>query len=76
MRDKHYIIYADESVKKGRFFSNFFGGVLLAASERQAIAGELEKYKAELGLNHEVKWQNVDATCVDRYIDFVKRYFT
>jgi hypothetical protein len=76
MVDKHYIIYADESDKKGRYFSNFFGGVLLEAAERDRISGELDAKKAELGLNHELKWQNVDASCVDRYIEFIKTYFT
>lgn len=76
MRDKHYIIYADESDKKGRYFSNFFGGVLLAAHEQEPISRELEKVKADLGLTHEVKWQNVDQSCVDRYIEFIQYYFT
>jgi len=76
MPDKHYIIYADESDKRGRYFSNFFGGVLLEAAERERISAELDAKKAELGLNHELKWQNVDASCVDRYIEFIKTYFT
>lgn len=76
MSDKHYIIYADESDKKGAFFSNFFGGVLLAASDREQISTELNAVKAELGLLHEVKWQYVDQSCVDRYITFIQRYFT
>lgn len=75
MSDKHYIIYADESDKKGRFYSNFFGGVLLSADEQQRITRELDEVKAELGLTHEVKWQHVDSTCVDRYIEFVRAYF-
>lgn len=76
MRDKHYIIYADESDKKGRYYSNFFGGVLLAAHERQPISAELDAKKAALGLLHEIKWQNVDQSNVDRYIDFIRTYFT
>lgn len=76
MADKHYIIYADESDKKGRYFSNFFGGVLLEAEERQRISDELNAKKVELGLLHELKWQNVDASCVDRYIDFIRTYFS
>ena len=76
MSDKHYIIYADESDKKGRFYSNFFGGVLLAASDQQRISRELDVKKHELGLNHEVKWQYVDQTCFERYIQFAKFYFT
>lgn len=73
--DRHYIIYADESDKKGRFYSNFFGGVLLEARDRQRISDELNQMKRDLGLLHEVKWQYVDQTCVDRYIEFVKGYF-
>lgn len=76
MRDKHYIIYADESDKKGRYYSNFFGGVLLAASERQTISDELNEIKRELGLVHELKWQYVDEACVDRYAEFIRTYFT
>lgn len=75
MSDKHYIIYADESDKKGRFYSNFFGGVILSASDRQQINQELNETKASLGLLHEVKWQYVDQSCVDRYIEFIKKYF-
>ena len=67
MPDKHYIIYADESDKKGRYYSNFFGGVILAASDQEQISAELQKFKDDLGLAHELKWQNVDQSCVDRY---------
>jgi hypothetical protein len=75
MRDKHYIIYADESDKKGRFYSNFFGGVLLRAEDQEPISRELEMLKNELGLLHEVKWQNVDQSNVDRYVIFAQAYF-
>lgn len=75
MADKHYVIYADESDKRGRYFSNFFGGVLLSARDQQIINRELTTLKAELGLTHELKWQNVDKTCVDRYIAFIREYF-
>lgn len=76
MADKHYVIYADESDKRGRFFSNFFGGVLLSATDQQTINLELSAKKEELGLTHELKWQNVDQSCVDRYIEFIRVYFS
>lgn len=76
MYDKHYIIYADESDKKGRYFSNFFGGVLLSATDQKKISDELNARKMDLGLSHEVKWQKVDKSCVDRYTDFIKLYFS
>jgi hypothetical protein len=76
MYDKHYIVYADESDKKGRYYSNFFGGVLLAAADRATISDDLNACKFELGLTHEVKWQNVDPTTLERYTEFVQRYFS
>ncbi|WP_188823986.1 DUF3800 domain-containing protein [Novosphingobium indicum] len=76
MSDKHYIIYADESDKKGDYFSNFFGGVILAASDQKKISDELNIEKLRLGLNHEVKWQNVDASNWDRYAEFIRLYFS
>jgi hypothetical protein len=76
MPDKHYIIYADESDKKGRFYSNFFGGVLLSATDRNQISQELMQIKLDLGLLHEVKWQYVDQSCLDRYIEFIRVYFS
>ena len=75
MADKHYVIYADESDKRGRYFSNFFGGVLLSASDQQTISRELDQLKIKLGLTHELKWQSVDKSCVDRYIEFIREYF-
>ncbi len=76
MPKKHYIIYADESDKKGDYYSNFFGGVLLKASEREKISHALNAKKAELGLKHEVKWQYVDQSNFDRYAEFARFFFS
>lgn len=75
MRTKHYILYADESDKRGQYYSNFFGGVLVSASDRQAIDADLRQKKLELGLLREVKWQYVDQSYCERYIEFIQFYF-
>lgn len=75
MTRRDYIIYADESDRRGRYYSNFFGGVLLDASDRQRISEALDAKKLELGLLREVKWQYTDRACVDRYIEFIKFFF-
>ncbi|MBG6163236.1 hypothetical protein IWQ54_002899 [Labrenzia sp. EL_195] len=75
MSKRHYIIYTDESDKRGKYYSNFFGGVILRSSDQQEINFRLNEKKFDLGLNHEAKWQFVDRSNVDRYIDFVKLYF-
>ena len=59
MAKRHYIIYSDESDRKGKYFSNFFGGVLLKAEDREDIEALLSAKKIELNLNQEVKWEKV-----------------
>ena len=75
MPKRHYIIYTDEADRKGKFYSNFFGGVILSASEQQSINSRLNQRKLDLGIRKEIKWQYVDAACVDRYIEFIRLYF-
>jgi len=48
MAKRHYIIYSDESDRKGKYFSNFFGGVLLKAEDREEIDALLREKKTEL----------------------------
>ena len=47
---KQYLIYADESHRKGKYFSNFYGGALLNYSELEKISSKLNSKKEELGL--------------------------
>lgn len=75
MTRRDYIIYSDESDRRGKFYSNFFGGVLLEASDQQRISEALNARKAELGILSEVKWQRVDATNTDRYAEFIRMFF-
>lgn len=47
---KRYIIFCDESDDKGRFYSNFYGGVLVEASKREMIEAELQECKNLLNI--------------------------
>ena len=47
---KQYLIYADESHRKGKYFSNFYGGALVDYTELKMISNELNAKKEELGL--------------------------
>ena len=69
---KRYIIYCDESDSKGRFYSHFYGGLLIDASRQQALESELQALKDKLNIYHgEMKWQKVTAPYVAKYCDFV-----
>lgn len=70
-----YIVYCDESSEKGKFFSNFYGGCLLRASDRQAIEAELSLVKKDRGLHGEAKWTKISEYNESAYIAFVDAIF-
>ena len=63
-----YIIYCDESEDKGPFCSNFYGGALIKASDRQRIEADL--LAAREGINGEAKWTKITEQDEGRYIAF------
>lgn len=72
---KQYLIYADESHRKGKYFSNFYGGALVSYNELKKINEKLNNKKKELGLGQEVKWTKVTEQYLDKYIDLINYFF-
>lgn len=70
-----YIIYCDESDEKGRFYSNFYGGAILRASDRQAIEQELLAVKVDQDLRGELKWTKISGYNEQRYIAVLDKVF-
>lgn len=73
--EKEYTIFCDESDRRGKFYSNFYGGVRVPASKLIRVEGTLNSAKQKLGLTSELKWSKVDAGVVDRYERFVSIFF-
>lgn len=67
LTEKEYIIFADESDKKGPRFGNFYGGILVGASQYERITRQLKDAKAALNLHGEVKWSKVSEAYVTKY---------
>lgn len=72
---KEYIIYCDESIDKGRYFSNFYGGALIRSHDLREIIAVLEAKKNELNLYKEVKWSKVTSLYLDKYIGLMETFF-
>lgn len=72
---KQYLIYADESHKKGKYFSNFYGGALVNYTELEKINKDLTLKKEELGLFQEVKWTKVTEQYLEKYIELINYFF-
>ncbi len=74
-QDREYIIFCDESDRTGRFFSNFYGGVIVGSSQVEKVSQRLEQRKQELNLHREVKWSKVTEAYLAKYQAFVNAIF-
>ena len=72
---KQYLIYADESHRKGKYFSNFYGGTLIDYTEQEKISNKLNNKKEELGLFQEVKWTKVTEQYLNKYLELIDYFF-
>jgi hypothetical protein len=70
-----YLIFLDESVKRGSYFSNFYGGVIVGGVEYERVTKLLEAKKKELNFHGEVKWQKVSAPYLSKYIALIQAFF-
>lgn len=73
--EKEYTIFCDESDRSGRYYSNFYGGVRIPASQIEIVSNVLKNEKVRLGLTSEIKWSKVDAGLVERYEQFTRLFF-
>ena len=75
MPQKNLIIYCDESTEKGKFYSHFYGGIMVPETHRRIIEDRLNAVKAAHGLGAELKWTKISEAWADRYIAFVDEAF-
>ena len=72
---QEFIIYADESEKRGPYFSNFYGGALVRSIHLEEVIEALEQKKQELYFKGEVKWSKVSANYLDKYRSLIDIFF-
>lgn len=72
---KQYLIYADESHRKGKYFSNFYGGALINYNELEKLNRKLNMKKEQLGLFQEVKWTKITEQYLNKYLDLIDFFF-
>ena len=74
--DKEYIIFCDESDKKGKYYSNFYGGVLVGSSNWDSVVQRLSKVALDNNITSEVKWSKVGAYELEGYQKLMEAFFT
>lgn len=70
-----YVIWCDESDKKGRYYSNFYGGALVRSIDIPYVKRTLAEAKQKLNLFNEVKWSKVSANYCKKYIELIDVFF-
>lgn len=75
MPEKEYILFCDESDRHGKYYSNFYGGVMVGASQYQRITKQLNDHKAALNLYAEVKWEKVTDRYLEKYQQLILPFF-
>jgi len=69
------VIYTDESVRTGEYFSNFYGGILVRSPDLQPAIDQLEECKRRQNLFNEIKWEKVTGNYLDKYVAVVDELF-
>jgi hypothetical protein len=75
MVQNRYYIYCDESIKKGKYYSNFYGGAMVNAKDYNLIKDVLEEKRINLIQTSELKWQKIDKVNYKVYIDAIDTFF-
>lgn len=71
-----YFIYCDESLGKGKYYSDFFGGALVKSAHFEEVKVALEEKKAELNLKNEIKWVKVTENYLQKYMEMIDLFFS
>lgn len=71
-----YVIWCDESIKNGKHFSDFHGGILVRSIHLREVNDRLRGVLHQLHYHHEAKWQSVTAYTPEVYQALVIELFT
>lgn len=73
--ENELILFSDESITKGKFYSNFYGGVMVGGSQYLRITHSLKKVLEEHSLTSEIKWSKVTPLWLEGYKALMDKFF-
>jgi len=69
-------IFCDESEKRGKYFSNFYGGLLIRQSDFERVKDLIQSSIIELNIgNSELKWSKVNNYSLESYKTMMNIFF-
>lgn len=72
---KEFVIYADESERRGELFSNFFGGAIVVSTDLAEVVRVLQEAKDRENLFREIKWTKVTENYLEKYKNVISVFF-
>ena len=72
---KELLLYCDESIKDGKYYSNFYGGALIFSDNYHMITNSLNEAKHKNNLFSEIKWTKVTESYLEKYIAVMDCFF-
>lgn len=72
---REYMIYCDESLSRGAYYSHFYGGVLVKSDDFFQVNSVLDETKKELNLFGEIKWTKVSVPYLEKYKRMMEVFF-
>lgn len=71
-----YYIWTDESDSYGKYYANFYGGILIQSKDYEEVLSRLQAVVESVGLSgEEIKWQKVNAYTEERYMKIIDELF-
>jgi hypothetical protein len=72
---ERWVVFCDESIERGDYFSNFYGAAIVREKELPRINTILNAKKAELNLGKEVKYTKITENYQSKYIALMETFF-
>ncbi|MCO7317323.1 DUF3800 domain-containing protein [Riemerella anatipestifer] len=71
-----FYIFCDESIKKGKYYSNFYGGLLIDKNDFEKANNLLLSSLRDLNIeNSELKWSSVNTYGLQSYVQMMNVFF-
>ncbi|MEC5395321.1 hypothetical protein [Bergeyella sp. RCAD1439] len=71
-----FYLFCDESLKRGKFYSNFYGGLLIDKKDFEWVNNLLKSKLQDLNLEGaELKWSSVNNFTLNSYMEIISVLF-
>ncbi|CAD5257278.1 MULTISPECIES: DUF3800 domain-containing protein [unclassified Imperialibacter] len=76
MKEKGFYIFCDESLKQGKYYSNFYGGCMIARADFERVNNVLLSKRMDLNMeDSELKWGNINSQRIEAYCEMMEVFF-